>query len=180
MTDEKFIPDNFEELFHKNYEKLCMIAVRYVQDIDLARDLVQEFFVYVWSRRMIIQLQSTFEAYAARSIRNICITYTKRQKKHVLYYGDSLPDIGFDLQQSQQEQSEREKIYQALNTAIQKLPEQRRKIFLMSNLEGLTYLEIALRNNISVNTVKAQIKKAYATLRSELPKGILVFIFLMR
>ncbi|POY37911.1 hypothetical protein C3K47_05125 [Solitalea longa] len=44
--------------------------------------------------------------------------------------------------------------------AIDKLPEKRRKIFLMSNIEGLKYAEIADQLNVSVNTVKTQIKLA--------------------
>lgn len=32
-----------EELFHAKYETLCMIAVRYVDELELAKDLVQEF-----------------------------------------------------------------------------------------------------------------------------------------
>ncbi|MNI83449.1 RNA polymerase sigma factor [compost metagenome] len=48
----------------------------------------------------------------------------------------------------------------------------------MSNVQGLTYAEIAERNNISVNTVKTQIKKAYATLRSQLSENLLIGILL--
>ena len=62
-----------EKLLHAKYKNLCMIAVRYVEDMDLAKDLVQEFFVYLWNKYEQIQLESSLEAYAARSVRNICI-----------------------------------------------------------------------------------------------------------
>jgi RNA polymerase sigma-70 factor (ECF subfamily) len=51
--------------------------------------------------------------------------------------------------------------------AVQRLPEQRRKIFLLSNGDGYKYSEIAEQLNISLNTVKTQLKKAYETLRQE-------------
>jgi RNA polymerase sigma-70 factor (family 1) len=172
--------EEFEQLFHKNYENLCLIAVRYVHDIDLARDLVQEFFIYLWNKKDQIKLQSTFEAYASRSVKNISATYIKRQKKHVVYSGDELPEVAFDPELIIAEESVKEQIYEKLRKAVRNLPEERRKLFLMSNVEGLTYSEIAERNNISINTVKTQIKKAYATLRTELPGGMLIFLFLLR
>jgi len=165
--NETFITLNqFEGFFHKNYEELCLLAVRYVKDDDLAKDLVQEFFLYVWNKREQITLQSTFEAYAYRSVKNICITYLKRQKNHVLFQSEALPDISFDPEDILAEELSKNEVISKLKDAIQNLPLERRKLFLMSNIQGYTYAEIAQLNNISINTVKTQIKKAYASLRT--------------
>jgi len=160
--------DEFETLFQANYSRLCLVAVRHVGDLDLAKDLVQEFFMYVWNKREGIYLKSSFEAYAVRSVKNICITYFKRQKQHIEYRSEDLPETACDpygLLDDEQLKTER---YGKLADALKKLPEERRKIFLMSNVEGLTYAEIADTNDISINTVKTQIKRAYASLRSDL------------
>ncbi|WP_316817798.1 RNA polymerase sigma-70 factor [Pedobacter nyackensis] len=157
--------DQFEVFFHKNYKGLCMLAVHYVKDADLAKDLVQEFFLYVWNKREQINFQSTFEAYAHRSVKNICITYLKRQKNHVLFQSEELPDLSFDPDEIIAEELFQSEMISKLKDAIKNLPPERRKLFLMSNVQGYTYAEIAKRNNISINTVKTQIKKAYATLR---------------
>ncbi|HTM99041.1 MAG TPA: sigma factor-like helix-turn-helix DNA-binding protein, partial [Pedobacter sp.] len=58
---------------------------------------------------------------------------------------------------------------------IKELPPERKKLFLMSNVLGLTYAEIAAKNNISINTVKTQIKKAYAYLRANMGDIISLF-----
>jgi RNA polymerase sigma-70 factor (ECF subfamily) len=52
-----------------------------------------------------------------------------------------------------------------IQEAVKSLPEQCRKIFLLSRDEELTYEEISQRLNISVNTIKTQIKIALAKLR---------------
>lgn len=158
--------DQFEVFFHKNYEGLCMLATRYVKDIDLAKDLVQEFFLYFWNKRAEINFQSSLEGYAHRSVKNICITYLKRQKHHVLFQSGELPDLSFDPDEIIAEESFQNEKISKLKTALHNLPPERKKLFLMSNVQGYTYAEIARLNNISINTVKTQIKKAYASLRS--------------
>ena len=52
--------------------------------------------------------------------------------------------------------------------AVNKLPTERKKIFLMSREDGLKYKEIAAELNISVKTVENQMGKALSTLRTEL------------
>jgi RNA polymerase sigma-70 factor (family 1) len=157
----------FDQLFYKNYKGLCLTAVKYVKDQSLAQDLVQEFFVYFWNKRETIILQSTFEAYAFRAVANICITHLKRKKNFVSYL-DELPDVNFDSAYLIAEEVVRNADVSKLIQAIKRLPAARKKIFLMSNLLGYTYAEIAAKNDISVNTVKDHIKKAYVYLRANL------------
>ncbi len=51
--------------------------------------------------------------------------------------------------------------------AIDKLPAQRKAIFLSSNKDGLTYMQVADKMGVSINTVKTQIRLAYQFLREE-------------
>jgi len=56
----------------------------------------------------------------------------------------------------------------AVQSAVDELPSKRREIFLMAKDNGLSYQEIAEIQNISVNTVKTQIKRALKALSSSL------------
>jgi RNA polymerase sigma-70 factor (ECF subfamily) len=49
---------------------------------------------------------------------------------------------------------------------MESLPPKRKKIFEASVINGHSYAEIAEANGISVNTVKTQIKRAYAFMRA--------------
>ncbi|WP_177217161.1 sigma-70 family RNA polymerase sigma factor [Pedobacter insulae] len=164
----------FDLLFHENYEDLCLTAVKYVKDPALAQDLVQEFFVYFWNKRETIVVTSTFKAYATRAVTNVSITYLKRKKNHVIYQ-DELPDLDFDPEYLLSEELIKSTKISRLMQLIKGLPPERKKLFLMSNVLGLTYAEIAAKNNISINTVKTQIKKAYAYLRSNMGDIISLF-----
>ena len=56
---------------------------------------------------------------------------------------------------------------------IREMPEECRKVFLLSRYGDKSYAEIADELNISVNTVKYHIKKALSLLREELKDYIL-------
>ncbi|MCO4294049.1 sigma-70 family RNA polymerase sigma factor [Solitalea sp. MAHUQ-68] len=176
---QKLNKKNIEELFHANYRRLCVMAVRYVDDIEVAKDLVQGLFAHLLYKYEQIQLKTSLEAYAVRSVKHLCITYLRRQKSQkIVYQTDDLPEMTFDPYGLIDDQNQRLEMYAKLHAALKKLPPERCKIFLMSNVEGFSYAEIAEKNGISVNTVKTQIKKAYSTLRAELSVNAIVCLIL--
>ncbi|MNY67781.1 RNA polymerase sigma factor [compost metagenome] len=65
---------------------------------------------------------------------------------------------------------------QILWDIIGQMPAKRRHIFLLSNKDGLKYAEIATQLDISVNTVKTQIKLSYEFLRRECRSLIRIII----
>lgn len=71
-----------------------------------------------------------------------------------------------------------EDIQGLINKAIESLPPQCRKIFVMSKIDGKKQKEIAAELNISIHAVETQMGIAYKKLREDL-KGIYpLFLFL--
>jgi RNA polymerase sigma-70 factor (ECF subfamily) len=67
---------------------------------------------------------------------------------------------------------------QKIRKAIDNLPIERRKVFIMSRYDGLTYNKIAEKLGISLKTVENQMGKALKTLRQELSEYLpLLIIF---
>jgi RNA polymerase sigma-70 factor (ECF subfamily) len=62
--------------------------------------------------------------------------------------------------------------YTLLDEAIDQLPEQQRKVYLLSRCEQLTYSEISGIMNISRETVKKYIQIAIASITSFIKKKI--------
>ena len=74
----------------------------------------------------------------------------------------------------------REELFRKLRELIDRLPEERKKIMLMS-LEGKSGEEIACDLNITIHTVKQQKYRAYKFLREQLGQYTsLLFIFFFR
>jgi RNA polymerase sigma-70 factor (ECF subfamily) len=72
-------------------------------------------------------------------------------------------------------------MYNAVHKAIDNLPDQCRKIYLMKKYDDLSYNEIAEIHGVSINTVKTQMKRAMKSLLKQLAylrTIILIFISL--
>ena len=76
-----------------------------------------------------------------------------------------------DIQESQRSKEDEmivSELELKIREAIDRLPMERRKVFIMSRYDGLTYNQIAEKLGISVKTVENQMGKALKTLRVEL------------
>ena len=61
--------------------------------------------------------------------------------------------------------------------ALERMPEQRRRVFLMSREEGMTSPEIAEKLNVSVRTVEQHIYKALQDSQKKIILFLLFFLF---
>jgi len=166
--------DEFETLFRRNHQFLCMVAMQYVHDQFIAEDMVQDFFIDFWQRRHMIQLTTGFEAYARRAVKYKCIDFLR--KNAVAEKRNSMFSILEATQMPNEEPDQEEMKHQRyirIVELIQQLPENRKNIFILHAVEKLSYADIAKKQNISINTVKTQLSRAYAALRN---KTIIAFI----
>ena len=79
------------------------------------------------------------------------------------------------------EKIEADEIKLEVDKTIAKLPQKCREIFLMARFDDLSYSEIAEIQNISINTVKTQLKRAMKFLSENLKhlKSYMIFIHFM-
>ena len=166
--------DEFEAMFRRNHQFLCAVAMQYVHDQFAAEDMVQDFFIDFWQRRHTIQLTTSFEAYARRAVKYKCIDFLRKnavaEKRNSMF--SMLEETQVPTEEPDQEEIKHQR-YIRIVELIQKLPENRKNIFIMHAVEKLSYAEIAKKQNISINTVKTQLSRAYAALRN---KTIIAFI----
>ncbi len=158
----------FELLFKEFYRPLSVFALRYVSDLAIARDIVQNFFVHLFENRKSIIISSSLESYLYQSVRNRCLNHIKRvktQKQHLDQYHDERKSFE-DMEERIQETELEHTIFKI----IESLPPQCQKVFSLSRVKGLSNSEIADQLNISKRTVETQISKALKVLRDKLGK----------
>lgn len=141
---------------------LGMYALRMVDDVDVAEDLVQEAFVKTWEALRGGAEIDNFKAWMYRCVRNECAAFLRRKCASVEI--DSLPEVEAETIDTSERDAE-------IWRAIDALPRQCRLVFLMSKRDGMSGQEIADELGISIKTVKNQMTKALARLRSELASG---------
>lgn len=156
----------FEYLFKNYYPRLYGYAIRFVEDEETARDIIQECFLRFWEKRELLAAVSVTSLLFAM-VRNGCLNYLKHLsvvEKHQieylaaidgeerLYYTDFSLDAEYKLLYDE--------LQEQIGFVIGTLPERCREVFLLSRFEGLKNKEIAERLQISVTAVEAHISKA--------------------
>lgn len=167
-----------EDLFREHYTFLCVVAENVVEDDEIAKDIVQNFFLYCLNNISVLNITLSFKAYAFRAVKNAALSYIKKPKK-VLFNDDLLVETMAELHSSEKDHELDTRRDADLWEIIGRMPEKRRLIFLLSNKDGLKYAEIAAQLDISVNTVKTHIKLSYEYLRRECRTLIRVLILIL-
>ncbi len=159
----------FEDVFKSHYVRLTVFANKFINDIDVAEEIVSESLAQLWEKRESITFSSSVTGYLYTMVRNRSMNYLKHQKVENEYVSylirnkliDELPEHDTDPL------LEKEMI-QHIKLAVDSLPERCRQVFIMSRFDYLKNREIAERLNISQNTVERQITIALDKLRKSL------------
>ena len=83
----------FESLFQDNYKNLVLYAKKFVQETEIARDLVQDVFIYLWDKRENLTIDKSLPSYLFRAVHNACINYLKRESTKESYIRTFLLNI---------------------------------------------------------------------------------------
>ncbi|MGV8815561.1 MAG: RNA polymerase sigma factor [Gelidibacter sp.] len=171
MNHKNTNTSEIEQLFVEHFAFLCLVSFTIVKDKDIARDVVQDFFISYWQKRKVLSIKISFQAYAVRAVKNLSLiavknSYKKQSLDVVLNYHAA--EVPFD----------KPKKYDKLWELLNQLPHSRKEIFIAFVVHGQSYAEIAELNGISINTVKTQMKRAYAFLRSKANENDIVYIYL--
>ena len=160
----------YEALFKEHYRPLCAFAFQYVKSSDDAEEVVQDLFVKLWQDRKKLNITSSLKAYLFTAVRNRSLNAINKLKRNEAL-SDEMVDIDQNLptgQAGEVDEDEEEMRNARVRSAIEQLPEMRRKVFKMSRFDGLKYREIAEKLGISIKTVENQMGSALKTLRTEL------------
>lgn len=158
---------DFENLFRTNYSTLCGYANTFLRDPDASEEVVQEVMLKIWVNRDSIRITTSVRSYLFRAVRNGCMNVVKHIGVREEYKTWNEARIA-EPERSQEDHLIASELEIKIREAIDRLPFERRKIFIHSRYDNLTYAEIAEKLGISVKTVENQMTKALKTLREEL------------
>ncbi len=161
-------------LHDRYYYQLYFYARKIYNNAYELDEAVADCFIKLWTKRQDILIDRSVRSYLFLMLRNGLID-SHRKKKGILFSEvNALPEIPEESFESEADQFAR------LYMAMDKLPEQRRKILELAVYDSATYNQIAEKLNISVNTVKTQIGRAYRFLKEELDPKSFQLLFILR
>ncbi|TKG95336.1 RNA polymerase sigma-70 factor [Puteibacter caeruleilacunae] len=165
--------EEFKQFFEDNYQVATMVAMRYVDRVEIAEDLTQEVFMSMWMRRDSLQLKSSLKNYLFSAVKKSALKYLEREKGNTTSLNEAIK-----VEDADEANYSKEELAVKVAEAIENLPTQCRRVFKLAYYDELSYNEIAEELEISVNTVKTQIKQAYRSLREQLSRYVFNLFFL--
>ncbi|MDO5969602.1 RNA polymerase sigma-70 factor [Flavivirga aquimarina] len=164
----------YRNIFHKLYKSLCLFANKYVENLEVSKDIVQDVFIKVWENKIEFKNKNNVKSFLYTSVKNKSLDYLKSKHYKSTDHFSSI----------KMEQIETESFFMRevvvletsfiIEKAINTLPKKCAQIIRLSS-KNFTNAEIAKKMDISINTVKAQKKIAYKRLKPIL-KEYFVFI----
>ena len=70
-------PEAFRELFSEFYNSLVLFAMGFVEQQDVAEDIVQEVFIAVWERDAQYPTYNAFRSFLYNSVKNAGLNHLK-------------------------------------------------------------------------------------------------------
>lgn len=151
----------FESLFYKYYRALGAFAYRFVEDVNISEDIVQDVFFRIWENKEWLVINTSVKSYLYSSVRNSCLNYLKREETKSNVLTEKVKELNMI---SDNNTYELEELSRILFECISELPPRCRSVFQESRFNGRKQKEISENLKISVNTVKVQITKALSYL----------------
>lgn len=164
----------FELLFRRYYKVLCNHTLRFVWSKEIASDIVTEVFISLWKSGKINEIEKSYGTYLFKAVRNRSYNYLNREfNKTVPLDETTNPSID---SQSPEKIILFDELQFRLEKAIDSLPTQCKKVFMLNRLDGRKNNDIAQELNISAKTVEMHLTRALKHLKSALSSYLLTTI----
>lgn len=166
--------ENLKQILHKGqtvaftnfytlyFKKLLIESDKYVKDIQIAEEIVQDVFLKIWERSEELDQIQSIKSYLYRSVINSSINYVNRQKALEVHHQKIIKEF---TEEQLEELDEENQLIVLLFDEIEKLSPKCREIFKMNRFERLKYKDIAIKLDISERTVENHIANALKILR---------------
>lgn len=166
---------SFEELISRYAQKAFSLASRLTKSPEDAEEVLQDVFVTVFRKIEGFQSKSSFSSWLYRITVNCSFMKLrkKRQNRSV-----SIEDLPLTLQKSLRSAKHapheteivtlRHELGEAIESAIQRLPEEYRPVFILRDVDGLTSREVGKILSLSIPAVKSRLHRSRLMLRRTL------------
>ncbi|KJF45175.1 RNA polymerase sigma factor [Draconibacterium sediminis] len=165
--------NSLRELFELYYKPLCLFALKFVDSIEQAEDIVQDTFINFWNSRSYNNIHSNIKAYLFSAVRNNALYAIRKESK---FRFEEIDNHVQSLIEDELPEDELKNLKELLFKQIEQLPPKGREIFKAIVFENMKYREVAELYGISVNTVKTQYSRSLSKLREFLDVLILLFL----
>ena len=178
--------DALNSAYNLYFRKMHIFAKSYIKDGLVAEDIVQDAFLTLWEKRESIKPDTQIGAFLLTIVRNKALNFIKHQQTRLAVEQNLQTSLLKDLALSTTtlEACDPDYIFSneveaIIKASIDQLPEQSRRVMLLSRFENKSNSEIAEILGITVKGVEFHITKSLKVLRTNLKDYLPSLFFLL-
>ena len=169
----------YEELYDRMATALMIYAYKRLDnDLEVAKDVVQEVFINIWERRFELDVPGHIDAFLYKSVLYNLLNKIRKEKSksnYLEYFSTYYQSVG----ESVDEEYLEKEFFEILDIEIAALPTRMRQVFELRFYGQKTNDEVAGELGISKHTVATQMKRALKVLRGKLGKNYIWFLVIL-
>lgn len=157
----------FKTIYREQFPTLFRFAFGILRDKTSAEEITQETLVHLWEIREDLTITFSLKSYLMKAVRNKCIDHL-RHKQIVERHAASQLGLSLLTHDITDEFIQFSQLQQALEHALEEIPQEYADAFRKNRFEAMSYQQIAAQAGVSVRTVEYHISKAVGLLRVRL------------
>ena len=166
--------DAFNQLVLAYQQRVYNLAYRIIGESAAAADASQEAFISAFQHISGFR-GGSFRSWLMRIVSNACYDELRRRKRRPATPLDELGDYDEEANpalinghEGPAQHAERQELARAIQTGIETLPPNQRAALVLSDVQGMSYQEIAEATGVSLGTVKSRLARARSKVRDYL------------
>lgn len=168
----------FRKVFDAHFRKLYLFSFRFLKNKQHAEEIVHDALLSVWTNRNKIDEDRSILPYLYTITRRLALNALRQ----IATSQKAVDELWLNMERLTNETEELvllNDLRTFTESAVVNLPAQQQLVFRMSRHEGLNYDEIAVRLNLSRNTVKNHLVAALKTLRTHFNQSDAAYFLLL-
>ncbi len=175
---QKGCKNSFEQLVRKYESKVHSLALRLTKNTEDAEEVLQDVFITIYKKADSFQGKAKFSSWLYRITCNASFMKLRKNKQEQAIAMDDLAPFlqekaingEIKLGNRGDHVSMNNQIRVTLESAIAKLPEEYRAVFVLRDIDGLSNKEVGNILNLSVPAVKSRLHRSRLMLRKKLQR----------
>jgi RNA polymerase sigma-70 factor (family 1) len=173
----------FQILYKKNFDRISRFTYKICKSDTVTEEIVQDVFFKVWSNRTALGHVNNIEAYLFSIARNKTIDFLRRLSLETSIINNLSTQLA-EADNTIDEKLDADALLSLIKEALSGLSAQKRQIFELSKIQGLSHDEVAEQMQLSKSTVKNHLSETLKYLKKNILNnhayGALIYLYLLR
>lgn len=156
----------YSQLVMRHQRALLRLILRFVRDMDLAQDVVQEAFIKAYDRLESFEARASFKSWLFQIAVNTARNHLRDEKRDQFVNAD---DLHFSIGPEAENRLLNESLSLSMRDLVDSLPERQRLAVNLRIYEDLSFKEIAVLMDCPYDTAKANFRHGLMKLKTQMP-----------